>query len=459
MTEVHARPPSSIRRPSSAAALAEAKRAERQRGALYARLIGQLGLQTVCDHAKCPNRMECYSQKTATFMILGDVCTRACRFCSVKKGRPAPPDPDEPRRVAEAARTLGLEHVVITCVSRDDLPDGGAEHFAQTIAAIRRAADKAAIADRADGKSRDRRSRRWKKPRSPIAPMKKPRSPIAPMKKPRSPIAPMKKPRSPIAPMKKPRSPIAPMKKPRSPIAPMKKPRSPIAPIKAAIADRADEKAAIADRADEKAAIADRAAGARGDSPDVRDWGERAEGSAEREMTHAVSLPLPSPLSPLLFSPTIEVLPSDFGGNVAAVDRLIRAAPDVYNHNTETVPRLFHAVRDQRTDYRWTLEMFRRIHRADPRIALKTGLMLGLGETTEELLDALADVLEAGCRRLTLGQYLQPSPAQMPVVRYVPPEEFDHLGELARRMGFEKVAAGPFVRSSYHAREMVCGGN
>ncbi len=301
-------------------------------GHFTARLIGQLGLQTVCDHAKCPNRMECYSQKTATFMILGDVCTRACRFCSVTKGRPAPPEVDEPRRVAEAARTLGLEHVVITCVSRDDLPDGGAEHFAQTIAEIRRAAHKAAIVD------------------------------------------------------------------------------------------RADEKATIGDRAGESRPC-DVFSGAGG----------------ARTSSHPTPVP---------FSPTIEVLPSDLAGNLAAVDRLIEAAPEVYNHNTETVPRLFHAVRDQRTDYRWTLEMFRHIGRANPRIALKTGLMLGLGETTEELLDALADLLDAGCRWLTLGQYLQPSPRQMPVVRYVRPEEFAQLGELARRMGFEKVAAGPFVRSS-----------
>ena len=104
-----------------------------------AKLIGQLGLQTVCEHAKCPNRMECYSQKTATFLILGDICTRGCRFCSVKKGQPRPVDPDEPRRVAEAARELGLKHVVITCVTRDDLPDGGAEHFCQTVAEVRRA--------------------------------------------------------------------------------------------------------------------------------------------------------------------------------------------------------------------------------------------------------------------------------------------------------------------------------
>jgi len=263
-----------------------------------ARLIGQLGLQTVCDHARCPNRMECYAQKTATLMILGEVCTRGCRFCSVRKGRPPPGgypvDPDEPRRVAEAARQLGLRHVVVTSVARDDLPDGGAEHFCRTIAALRR------------------------------------------------------------------------------------------------------------------------------------------------------SCPA-----------TVEVLPSDFSGNTAAVDRMIESAPEVYNHNTETVPRLFASVRGRQADYRWTLEIFRRISRQNPAIRLKTGLMLGLGETTEELLDTLADLVDAGCRMLTLGQYLQPSPAQLPVVRYVRPEEFEELGRFARRLGFEQVASGPFVRSSYHAREMA----
>jgi lipoic acid synthetase len=262
-----------------------------------ARLINQLGLQTVCDHAKCPNRMECYAEKTAAFMILGDICTRGCRFCSVKKGKPKPIDPDEPRRVAEAAKTLGLRHVVVTCVTRDDLPDGGAEHFVRTIAEIRRA-------------------------------------------------------------------------------------------------------------------------------------------------TLA----------------TVEVLPSDFGGNAAAVDRLIEAAPEVYNHNTETVPRLFAEVRGPKADYRWTLQIFRRIGRKNPSIRLKTGFMLGVGETVEELFDTLADLFDAGCRMLTLGQYLRPGPAQMPVVRYLPPEEFDEIGNAARQMGFTRVASGPFVRSSYHAGKMVTSG-
>ena len=300
------------------------------------KLIGELGLHTVCDHAKCPNRMECYSQKTATFLILGDTCTRACRFCSVPKGHPLPPDPDEPRRVAEAVAKLQLEHAVITCVTRDDLPDGGAEHFVQTIAAIRNASQRTGTEE------------------------------VSP-----------------------------------------------------------------------------------------ESFASRMDGSAK---------PPPSPSCP-----TIEVLPSDFAGNAAAVDRLVDAAPDVYNHNTETVPRLFPVVRgrikgsgvfvdQQRLPtplFSWTLEMFRRIRSRNPAIALKTGLMLGMGETTEELLDTLADLFEAGCRLLTLGQYLQPSPRQMPVVRFVPPEEFEHLGRLARQMGFERVAAGPFVRSSYHASEMA----
>ena len=261
-----------------------------------ANLINQLRLETVCDHARCPNRMECYAHKTATFMILGDVCTRRCGFCHVSTGKPAAVDPDEPRRVAEAARRLGLRHVVITAVSRDDLPDGGAEHFCRTVAAVRQAT-----------------------------------------------------------------------------------------------------------------------------------------------------------------SATVEVLPSDLAGNLAAVDRLVDAAAEVYNHNTETVPRLFSKVRSRKSNYRRTLEIFRRIKKRSPAMKTKSGLMLGLGETEEELLDTLADLLDAGCRMLTLGQYLQPSQNQLPVERYVSPEEFDRLGHAARRMGFAQVAAGPFVRSSYHAREMIAG--
>jgi lipoyl synthase len=259
-----------------------------------ARLVEELHLATVCQHAQCPNRAECFAEKTATFMILGEICTRACRFCSVPKGRPQPPEPDEPERVAEAARRLGLRHVVVTCVTRDDLLDGGAGQFVRTIEAIRRAT-----------------------------------------------------------------------------------------------------------------------------------------------------------------SATVEVLPSDLAGNTAALDLIIGAAPEVYNHNTETVPRLYGSIRGPRANYRRTLETFRRIARRNPAILLKTGLILGLGETREELLDALAELADAGCRLLTLGQYLQPSPAQVPVDRYLTVEEFDWLGVAARRLGFTQVASGPFVRSSYHAREMM----
>ncbi len=259
-----------------------------------ARLIDALRLHTVCEHARCPNRMECYAHKTATFMLLGDVCTRRCGFCSVAKGKTRPVDDDEPRRVAEAARRLGLRHVVLTCVTRDDLRDGGAEHFCRTVAAV-------------------------------------------------------------------------------------------------------------------------------------------------REATGA----------------TIEVLPSDFSGNVAALDRVVAAAPEVFNHNTETVPRLYSKVRGRKADYRWTLEIFRRVKRLSPATRTKTGLMLGLGETHEELLDTLTDLLDAGCELLTLGQYLQPADDCLPVVRHVPPDEFVALGDTARRLGFRHVASGPFVRSSYHAWKMV----
>jgi lipoic acid synthetase len=238
--------------------------------------------------------MECYSQLTATFMILGKVCTRNCRFCSVEKGKPLPVDPDEPRRLAEAAKRLGLKHVVITCVTRDDLPDGGADHFFETVVAVRKAA-----------------------------------------------------------------------------------------------------------------------------------------------------------------GATVEVLPSDFSGNVAAVERVLEASPEVYNHNTETVPRLFREIRGPKANFRWMLDMFRHIRRHSPSVQTKTGLMLGLGETVEELLETLAELCDSGCRMLTLGQYLQPASKCVPVARFVPPEEFDRLGEMARRIGFEQVASGPFVRSSYHAARMV----
>jgi lipoic acid synthetase len=260
-----------------------------------AHLLDELHLQTVCDHARCPNRLECYSQRTATFMILGHVCTRACSFCAVPRGRPEPLAADEPERVAEAAARLDLRHVVITSVTRDDLPDGGAEHFARCVLAV-------------------------------------------------------------------------------------------------------------------------------------------------RQRTGA----------------TVEVLTPDFRGQPGALERVVAAAPEVFNHNTETVPRLYRQVRGPKSDYRGTLELLRRVKELAPDIKTKSGLMLGLGETVDELLDVLADLRDQGVDFLTLGQYLQPDTNRyLPVVRYLTPEEFVELGQYARQLGFAQVASGPLVRSSYHARDMV----
>jgi len=259
-----------------------------------AALVAELGLETVCSSAKCPNRLECWSQRTATFMILGNVCTRPCGFCSVPRGKTEELEGDEPERVAEAARRLGLAHVVITSVTRDDLPDGGAEHFRQTVAAVRAAT-----------------------------------------------------------------------------------------------------------------------------------------------------------------GATIEVLVPDFIGKEGALERLMESCPEVFNHNTETVPRLYRTVRGRKSVYAWTLELLARAKRLVPEVKTKSGLMLGLGETREELLDVFADLLDHGVDYLTLGQYLQPTLDSLPVDRYVPPEEFDELGRIARGMGFRKVASGPLVRSSYHARDMA----
>ncbi len=258
-------------------------------------LLRELRLETVCENAKCPNHMECYSQKTATFMVLGNVCTRPCSFCAVSRGRPEALELDEPQRLAEAAFRLGLKHVVITSVTRDDLPDGGAEHFYQCILAVR-----------------------------------------------------------------------------------------------------------------------------------------AKTGAA------------------------VEVLTPDFVHCRSALDRVVEAAPDVFNHNMETIPRLYRRIRGPKSDYRWTLGLLKRIKKLNPAIKTKSGLMLGLGETRDELLDALADLRGVDCDFLTLGQYLQPAQDKyVPVVRYLPPEEFDEIGQMAREMGFKKVASGPFVRSSYHARDMA----
>jgi lipoic acid synthetase len=257
------------------------------------RLLKDTSLHTVCREACCPNLGECYSRGTATFLILGDRCTRNCRFCAVSHGVPLPPDPDEPARVAEAVEKLGLRYVVITSVTRDDLPDGGAGIFSQTIRMIRR------------------------------------RTPAS----------------------------------------------------------------------------------------------------------------------------MVEVLIPDFQGNREALKTVLEGRPDVLNHNVETVPRLYPTVRPGAV-YRRSMELLRQARNLNLSIPTKSGFMLGLGETSEEVRQVLRDLLDAGCRILTLGQYLQPSQDHLPVERFIRPEEFEEWKQTGLAMGFAGVASGPFVRSSYHAHEL-----
>ncbi|MEN3184405.1 MAG: lipoyl synthase [Atribacterota bacterium] len=258
------------------------------------RLLRTLALHTVCESARCPNIGECFRRGTATFLILGNVCTRSCRFCAVAKGTPGPLDPEEPERVAEAAQRLNLKHVVVTSVTRDDLPDGGAGHFAATIGAIRRVLPQA----------------------------------------------------------------------------------------------------------------------------------------------------------------TVEVLVPDFQGKEEALDTVLAARPDVLNHNVETVPRLYPSVRPQ-AHYERSLWLLKRAKEKAPGILTKSGLMVGLGETREEVEGVLRDLRGVQCDIVTIGQYLRPSVHHLPVAAYIPPEEFAYYREYALRLGFLGVASGPFVRSSYRAEEFV----
>jgi lipoyl synthase len=257
-------------------------------------LMGSLRLHTVCEEAHCPNIGECWHHGTATFMILGDVCTRACRYCAVAHGRPDPLDAAEPQRVADAVAAMQLRYVVITSVDRDDLPDGGAGVFASTI----------------------------------------------------------------------------------------------------------------------------------------------------REIRNRVS------------DCRVEVLIPDFKGNEAALQAVLDARPDILNHNTETVPRLYRMARPGGR-YERTLELLDRARRYAPGIPTKSGLMVGLGEEWNEILEVLADLREVGCQILTLGQYLSPSAAHLPVARYYHPDEFAMLKSSALSLGFGHVESGPLVRSSYHAHEQT----
>ena len=255
-------------------------------------LVGRLALNTVCESAKCPNLNECWSHRTATFMVLGNHCTRRCLFCSVPKARPDPVDADEPARVAEAANRLGLRHVVITSVDRDDLADKGAGHFVAVIEELRRAGDF-----------------------------------------------------------------------------------------------------------------------------------------------------------------VIEVLTPDFRGRPEGADEVAAAGPEIFNHNLETVPRLYRRARPGAV-YAGSLALLERVKRRDERILLKSGLMVGLGERDAEIVEVLRDLRAAGCDIVTIGQYLRPSDRELPVDRFVTPEQFAALEATGRELGFLGIRAGPFVRSSYNAGEV-----
>lgn len=274
-------------------------RMQRQGGPAYnavKTLVRQSSLHTVCESANCPNRGECFSNRTATFLLMGDICTRHCTFCNIPGGKVGPLDPDEPRRVAEAVRELGLKFAVVTSVNRDDLPDGGAGHFVATI-------------------------------------------------------------------------------------------------------DR------------------------------IRD------------------------LNP---GCGVEVLIPDFMGDEGSLEILLAAAPEVLNHNLETVPRLYPALRTQ-ADYGRSLQVLRRsrlwARTRNAGMKVKTGIMLGVGETREEVVGVLKDAVDHGVQIMTIGQYLRPSRRHHPVRRYVEPAEFAELAGIGRELGLAWVEAGPLVRSSYHARQ------
>ncbi|MDX9762849.1 MAG: lipoyl synthase [Desulfomonilia bacterium] len=254
------------------------------------RLMEELNLNTVCESARCPNRYECYAHKTATFMILGDTCTRNCRFCCVKKGRPTDLDNAEPKHIVQAIRLLSLKYAVITSVTRDDLPDGGASHFLEVVNAIRTY------------------------------------------------------------------------------------------------------------------------------DPEV----------------------------------IIELLIPDFKGSVSAIEMVAASKINVLNHNLETIPRLYERVRPE-ADYQRSVALLRRVKEIRPDLLTKSGLMLGLGETKEEILTVMKTLREVGCNILTLGQYLQPSNNQCEVARFVRINEFAYYEKAGERMGFKCVISGPKVRSSYHA--------
>ncbi len=266
-------------------------------------LINDPKIHTVCESAKCPNIGECYSRKTMTFMILGNICTRNCRFCAVEHGTPLPVDESEPKRVAKAAKKLGLKYVVVTSVTRDDLPDGGANQFAKTINDLR-----LVLRSESEG------------------------------------------------------------------------------------------------------------------------------GLTINEIR-------------------VEVLIPDFKDNTKALKKVIEASPDVINHNVETVPRLYPEIRPQ-ANYQWSLNLLQNVKKIDKNICTKSGLMVGLGERFDEVVEVLSDLRRVDCAIVTLGQYISPSKAHAAVVEYVKPEVFEKYKTIGLEMGFKHLFSGPFVRSSYQAHKI-----
>ncbi|AIS53151.1 lipoyl synthase LipA [Thermoanaerobacter kivui] len=257
------------------------------------KFLGDHRLHTVCQSAHCPNIAECFGKGTATFMIMGNICTRNCRFCAVEKGKPLPLDEEEPKRVAEAARRLNLRHVVVTCVTRDDLEDGGAEHFAKTISELKKI-------------------------------------------------------------------------------------------------------------------------------PGV----------------------------------TVEVLVSDFQGKDESIQTVVMAKPEIINHNVETVPRLYPEVRPM-ANYERSLYLLKRVKELDPSIYTKSGIIVGLGESEEEVIDVMKDLRKINCDIITIGQYLSPSRQHLEVKEYVAPEQFEKYRKVGYELGFKYVASAPLVRSSYNAEGII----
>lgn len=322
-------------------------------------LLQSLELHTVCEEANCPNCGECFGRKTATFMILGKNCTRNCTFCCVSKGATSAPDPEEPLHIAQAVEKLNLQYVVITSVTRDDLEDGGASHFAEVIKAIRKQGEPA------NNEETDKTSRNNT--------------------------------------------------------------------VSEENSDNTSQNCQILE----------------GQSDNIEQKNLIYEiKSDDRKQNN----PYENISNDKNISPKIEVLIPDFQGGEDALRAVVLAKPDVVNHNIETVSRLYATVRPQAI-YQRSLELLSHVKSIDPKMLTKSGIMVGLGETKDEVLEVFKDLRKHHCDFLTIGQYLAPSSKHHPVIEYVTPEQFAWYKEQAIKAGFIHVASGPLVRSSYQAEQ------